>query len=450
MVQQTEILESPEARYLAWFERERGSLPGAGLAWADALRDDGMAAFARLGFPSRRVEAWKYTDLKALARIDFAPAPVTVNGVSEALASELARTRQATHCIVFVNGHFRADLSRLGDLPEGVRLASLATLLEAGDPVVANHLGHILAPEDRPLLNLNTALMEDGFVLELAPNAVVVEPIEVLYLTDRADGPIACHPRTLIVAGHNSQAAIVEVHRGVDDMAYFSNGAAEVTVGEGARLRHYRLQFEGAQAFHLSNTLARVGKDATYETFALTLGGALSRIEAYALLDGPGADCHLNGAYMGDVARHIDNTTLIDHAQPECRSRQVFQGVLDGRARGVFQGKIIVRRGAQHTDGHQLSRALLLSKGAEVDAKPELEIYADDVKCSHGATAGEIDDQALFYLRTRGIDETSARGLLIEAFIDEAIDEITIDAVRDRFAGAVGEWLGARGPEKME
>jgi Fe-S cluster assembly protein SufD len=215
-------------------------------------------------------------------------------------------------------------------------------------------------------------------------------------------------------------------------------------VGEGAHLDHDLMQAAGDRAAHVATTLVRIGKDATYDGFAFTLGAELSRAEVHAVLEGPGGDCRVDGAYLGRGGQHIDNTTLIEHASPHGRSRQVFKGVLDERARGVFQGKIVVRRGAQKTDGHQLSRALLLSEAAEIDAKPELEIYADDVKCSHGATAGEIDAEALFYLRSRGIDEDAARGLLVRAFLAEAIEAIPVEPVREEFIEAVAAWLEAR------
>ncbi len=432
------------APWLARFEAARRALPGAGRPWAEALRSRGMDGFAARGFPSRKVEAWKYTDLKKLAKVSFEPAPVAVDGLSDALRGELAALDPASISAVFVNGHFRPDLSSLSSLPEGARLTSLALLLERGDPLPAAHLDRVLGPGERPLQGLNTALMQDGFVLELATGVTVEAPIRLVFLTEASGPPIACFPRNLVVAGPNSAATLVETWRGLNDGAYFQNAVTEIVVAQGARLHHYRLQDEGCRAFHLAQSLIRLEAHASYDSFTLALGAEWSRAEAEARLDGPGGSLRIAGAYLARGSQHMDNTTLIDHAQPDCRSREVFKGVLDDRARGVFQGKILVRRGAQRTDGYQLNRALLLSKTAEIDSKPELEIYADDVKCSHGATAGEIDHDALFYLRARGIDETAARALLVEAFVQEAIEEVEVDAVREEFAAAVAGWLAAR------
>ena len=328
-----------------------------------------------------------------------------------------------------------ADLSVTDGLPEGATVASTADLLNGADPLLAEHLGRVTEAVGQPFLGLNTAFMQDGFVLHLRPGIVVEQPIRMVFLTDlEADAVAAANPRNLVVAEDNSQATLVEIHRGNDGTAYFTNAVTEISVAAGARLHHYKLQDEGDAALHLANLQVRLGRDATYDNFILSLGARLARNDIGAVLAATGIDCRLSGAYVARDSQHMDTTSFIDHAEPDCRSREVYAGVLDGRSRGVFQGKIVVRRDAQRTDGHQLNRALLLSKGAEIDSKPELEIYADDVKCSHGATAGEIDADALFYLRTRGIGEDEARALLIEAFLMEALEEISVPAVRDDFA----------------
>ena len=309
-------------------------------------------------------------------------------------------------------------------------------MLESGDPLLAEHLGRVAEGGDQPFLGLNTAFMQDGLVLRLAPGVVVERPIRMVFLTDPDSGAaVAAHPRNLVLAEDNSQATLVEIHRGADGAEYFTNAVTEIAVGAGARLHHYKLQDEGDRALHLANLQVSLGRDATYDNFILSLGARLARNDIRAALAATGIDCRLSGAYVARGSQHMDTTSFIDHAEPDCRSREVYAGVLDGRSRGVFQGKILVRRDAQRTDGHQLNRALLLSKGAEIDSKPELEIYADDVKCSHGATAGEIDAEALFYLRSRGIGEDEARALLIEAFLLEALEEIGDESVREEFAG---------------
>ena len=435
------------AAYRGQFQAARRTLPGAGQDWADTLRDTGMRRFEAAGFPTRRVEAWKYTDLRKLAKLDLQPAPATVNGLSPVLQVEAERAKAAAHSAVFVNGHFRADLSRLDTLPDGVRLAPLRQLLEAGDPLVAEHLGHVLAHavDNRPLLDLNTALMEDGFVLHLARGTVLEAPIRISMLTEHSETPIGVFPRNLIIAEPGSAASVVETHVSVDGTTSLGDSVTEVVVGDGARLRHYKRQEDGSSAHHLATILADIGRDATYDNFILTRGAELSRNDIHARLAGRGGDCRLCGSYLGDRKQVLDTTTVIEHASPDCTSRQVYKGVLGDAARGVFQGRVVVARDAQRTDGYQLSNALLLSPAAEIDAKPELEIYADDVKCSHGATAGEIDGDALFYLRCRGIGEAEARALLIEAFVREALEDLADEGVRAEFEQAVTGWLADLG-----
>lgn len=433
------------------FERARGGLPGAGTPWIDALRGGGLAAFRERGIPNRKVEAWKYTDLRRLTKLGFAPAPAADGPLPKGLAAKLAEVAGAAAdpLIVLVNGRFRADLSRLSDLPHGVEAMTLAEALAAGDDLLSSHLGQLIAANDKPFVGLNTAMMADGLVLRLKRDAVLDRPVRLVSIAVPGEGADAAaageapafFPRHLIVCGARSRATVIETHLGPAGATWLSNSVTEVTVGEGARLNHYRRQADGAGAFNIGTTLVRLSKDATYDGFALATGADLSRYELSAALDGPGGDCRINGAYLGRNGQQIDNTTFIDHVAPDCRSRQVYKGVLDDQARGVFQAKIGVRREAQRTDGHQLNKALLLSRGAEIDSKPELEIFADDVKCSHGATAGEIDRQALFYLRSRGIGEADARALLIEAFVRDAVEEIGDETAREEFDAAIRAWL---------
>ena len=435
----------------AGFEAARPALPGAGVEWAEALRLGGIAAFRSQGLPTRRWEFYKYTDLRGLANLALVPttasdaASISLPGWA---AAEVEAKAGAACLAVFVNGVFCADLSQLDNLPKGMRVASLARLLADGDPLARTHLNAGRSFDDRPLLALNAALMRDGLVVDLAAGVVVETPIELLHLSVPCGGSVVSHPRHLIVAGANAAATLVETAVGPDAAAYLHNAAHDIVVEEGGRLRHYRELRDGDQAHAVISAAVRLAKDATYDGFTLTLGAAVSRNDAQAQLAGPGGDVRISGAYLADGKQVVDNTIGVTHAMPDCRSRQVFKGVLDEAARGVFQGKIVVARDAQHTDGHQLNNVLLLSKTAEADSKPELEIFADDVRCSHGATSGEVDAEAIFYLRSRGIDEVEARALLVEAFVEEAIDEIQDSSVRDRFAGLVRRWLGARAERK--
>ena len=294
---------------------------------------------------------------------------------------------------------------------------------------------------DLPMATLNTGLLSDGLYLKLDDGVALDKPLHLVSIGTAREEPVSFHPRHLIVAGAGSVATIVESH--VGSGAYFSNSVSEVSVGDGAVLNHYKLQNEGPEAYHLAANLVRIADRAVYDNFVLQVGGNLARNEIRSEL-GERVECRLNGAYLACGEQHIDNTTFIDHAAPNSSSREVYKGVLDENARGVFQGKILVRQDSQKTDGHQLNKTLLLSPGTEIDTKPELEIYADDVKCSHGATTGELEEELLFYLRARGIDPQTARGMLVAAYVGEALDEIQAEAPRAAFQAVVDDWLESR------
>jgi Fe-S cluster assembly protein SufD len=423
-------------------DRLSGGAHGAAgaMPWLAKLRAEAGARFAEAGLPTPRLESWKYTNLRPLEKLDFAPSASTPISIDR-LPSLLPKG-QAAQRLVFVNGQYRADLSVGGDLPPGVEVGSLAEALARGDSKLADDLGHIAQDDlQLPLMDLNTANLSDGFLLRVGPGVRLDLPIEVVYLGAAPQGAQAFHPRGLIVMGEGSQAIVVEHHDGIDDGAYFANHVCEIRIGAKAALRHYAVQAESPAAIHLASVHTEVGADGVYDSFVMARGGRLSRRETRVRLAAPGAECHVNGVYMLRGEQHCDNTTIIDHLAPDTASREVFKGVIDERARGVFQGKIVVHPKAQKSDGHQLSRALLLSDSAEIDAKPELEIYADDVKCSHGATAGDIDREALFYLRTRGIGEEAARHMLIEAFLSDTINSLAAEGLCPALMSSVGHWL---------
>ena len=422
--------------WLEQYAAARATLPGAGLPWLAELREAGRDRFAVLGLPTNKLEAWKYTSLRPLSRIPFGPAPAPAAVLAPALLPD-------SHRIVFVNGRLEPEQSRLDQLPNGLYLSGLAQTLASAPELVQEDLGKVGGLNGHPMLALNTALMTDGLVLKISRNVLIETPIEVVYVTTAQEGSPALHPRNLIVAEAGSQATVIEHHIG-GSTTYMINGAAEIVLGDGATLHHYKVQEEGREAYHLFLNQVRIGREATYDSFVLSSGGRLARNQIEAAIEGPGAECRLNGAYMGRGRQHLDHTSLIDHAAPNARSRQVYHGVLDGQSRGVFQGQILVRQVAQKTDGYQLNRALLLSDGAEIDSKPNLEIYADDVKCSHGATVGDLDPNSLFYLRARGIPEAEARGLLIGAFLGEVIDALPVEAVHELLRARVETWLGAQ------
>ena len=304
--------------------------------------------------------------------------------------------------------------------------------------IVEKHLGRVAMLDRKALVALNTAYLAGGLVLHVAAGTRIETPVHLAFIGKAGDEHLVWHPRLLIVAEENAAVTVIETHSG--DGAYFSNGVTEVVVGEGAELRHYKIQNEDSRAFHIAAIEARVAARGLYESFILSLGAALSRNQLGILLAGEAAVCRVNGAYLLRGSQHADTTSIIDHAVPECTSSEVYKGVLDDRSRAVFQAKTIVRKDAQHSDGRQLNKTLLLSDRAEIDSKPELEIYADDVLCSHGATAGEIDENALFYLRSRGIEPEIARAMLVDAFVDEALGEISRGDLREDFRAAVAGW----------
>ncbi len=429
-----------DAPFLDQFEMVSARLPGVGTAWLDQLRSDALSRYETLGIPTPRTEAWKYTNLRRLARAGFVAAEA--GDATDALAIPEGVTElDGAYVAVFVNGRYSASLSSLDNLPRNAEVGSLAAKIAEDPASLESQLGRLGDYSSLPMASLNTALMADGLYFRLADGVALDRPLHVVSIGQADEEPLSFHPRHLISLGDGSTATIVESH--VGSGAYFSNGVSEIAVGQGAVLNHYKLQNEGPEAFHLSTNMVRLDDRAIYDGFVLQTGARLARNEIKAHL-GERVECRLNGAYLGSNEQHIDNTTFIDHAAPNSSSREVYKGVLDQSARGVFQGKILVRKDSQKTDGHQLNKTLLLSPGTEIDTKPELEIYADDVKCSHGATTGELEEESLFYLRTRGIDRETARGMLVAAFIGEALDEIQTEAPRVAFQAIVNGWLDRR------
>lgn len=406
------------------------------------LRATGRERFASLGLPTPRLEAWKFTNLAALGRIPFQVAPPESARISvDALPTVVPAGEPPSHRLVFVNGHWRPDLSSVGALPAGVVLSGMAAAQTSHPGLLEERLGRIGAVDGHAMLALNAAHAVDGAVVRIPPGVQLDRPIELVFIGAGSETPLSWHPRLLILAEAASRATVIEHHVGRGGHQTFGNLATELLIGTGASLRHYKAQREGAEAFHIATLTGRLEAGAAYEGFLLTLGARLARDEIRLTLDGPGASVVFGGAYLARGRQHSDITTMIDHARPGCSSRQLIKGVLDDEARGVFQGQVLVRPDAQRTDAHQLNRALLLSDSAQVDTKPELIIHADDVKCSHGATCGDLDDDAMFYLRARGIDRDAARALLIGAYVGEAIAGISEDPARVAFESLAAGWL---------
>jgi len=429
----TAIGTTGAAAFLARQEGLRARLPGAHLDWVVALRERAAAAFRAQGFPTRRVEAWKYTDLAALTGSVFGE-PLT--GVDDGLDLPATTNPRA----VFIDGRFRSDLSTLSGL--GYSVESLAATL----PAQAARLGAIARPEEQALAALNGMLFEDGAVITL-PAGVAGGVLELFSYATQSDRAPAYHPRHLVSLGEGASLTLIETAAGPAAARYLHNPVFEIEVAQGARMNHGRLQMEGQAAFFLSTVYARVATGGTYDNFTLNAGAKLARNEIHVALNGTKAEAHMNGVQLATDGQHLDTTTALDHAAPDCASRQTYKTVLSGRSRGVFQGKILVRQIAQKTDGYQMNQALLLSPDAEIDSKPQLEIYADDVKCSHGATVGALDSEQVFFLRARGIPEAQAKAMLVEAFLTEAVEAVADEDIRAALGTAVAAWWQRQGVE---
>ena len=422
------------------FSQARGRLPGDG-----AIAKQRAAAFdvfAKIGLPHRRIEDWKYTDLRALMR-DAKP----LAAPPDAAAKARAKTAGAllgdveTRRLVFVDGAFVVELSDVAGLEPGLTIGSLADALSNGDPTLSSHLGK-LAPAGDAAVALNTALMGDGAVIRIAAGSTIERPIHLLFVASAK--PAATFVRSLVVVEEGARAMLIESHEGPANSDYQVNAALEIFVGDEAHVDHVKIIGEGADALHVSTLAAAIGARARFNTFTFTAGGAVVRNQLFLKFDGEDTVAGIRGATLIKGRQHADTTLVADHAARGCQSREMFKTVLDGEAHGVFQGRIIVRPHAQKTDAKMMTRALLLSERAEADNKPELEIFADDVQCGHGATAGALDDDLKFYLMARGIPRPEAEALLIRAFLGEAIEGIEHAGLREALMDAVVAWLEAR------
>ena len=395
--------------------------------WLRELRTRGANRFTALGFPTVRQEEWRFTNVTPIADTSFRlgeAAPTNAAHLTKRVTVPSAAAR-----IVILNGHFAPELSSAEEFPTGLVAGSLARAIARGAPEVA-HLGQ-LPWEQSAFGALNTAFLDDGAFIAIPSGLVVDEPIQIIVINGGA-GKTMAHPRTLIVAGRDSQARVAQTFLGSAGECHFTNAVTEVAVDENAHLDLVTDQREIDTAYHIAAIQAGLQRNATFKSRAVTLGGKLVRNDILAVLGGEGAHCSLEGCYLVDGERLVDNHTTIDHATPHCTSHELYKGILDGRARAIFNGRIIVREDAQKTDAKQTNRALLLSDEAQINSNPQLEIFADDVKCTHGAAIGQLDEEAMFYLRARGLTLKDARDMLIHAYAGEVLQGITIDALRNQ------------------
>lgn len=415
---------------LADFARIAITLPGMRVPWLAQARNAALERFAQYGYPTARDEEWKYTSVAALEKRAFTAIVDSEpdGGAAAAMFDRLALEDQSGHLLVFVNGRHAPALSRIGKLPSGVALGSLADALEHAPEQLEPYLTD--AGSQTVFGALNTAFMADGAWLHIPRGVAVEDPIHLLFLNTASGSAI--HPRNVIVAEEGARATVIEHYAGADDAVYFNNAVTQIFAAGNAAVEHYKLQQESARAFHIAGIHARQRQDSRFESHSVTLGAALARNDITTLFDAAGCEATLNGLYLISGRQHADNHTCIDHAAPNGTSHEYYRGVLDGAARAVFNGKVIVRPGAQKTNARQANHNLLLSRDAEIDTKPQLEIHADDVQCAHGATIGQLDDTQLFYLRSRGIEEAIARNLLVHAFAHDVIERIRVQSLRNR------------------
>jgi Fe-S cluster assembly protein SufD len=426
--------------FVADFERAERSMSAVGPASLQRLREAAIQRFAALGFPTLEDEEWRFTPLAALTQNAF-----KLGERARADASQVQRLTfmpDDCHRLVFVNGRLVLMLSDVHGLPQGVVAGDLATALITHVQLIEAHLARYADYENHVFTALNTAFIQDGAFIYLPNNVVIDRPIYVVFVSVAGSDTKVSYPRTLIVAEHNSQARIVEAYAGPGADVYFTNAVTEIITGEGAILEYAKLQNESQRAFHVHALQMQMAKSSNVKSHTINLGGRLVRNEVNAVLDGDGCECTLNGLSIASGEQLVDNHTRIDHAKPHCASHELYKSILDGKARGIFNGKIYVHPDAQKTDAKQTNQTLLLSENAVIDAMPQLEIFADDVKCTHGATVGQLDAESIFYLRTRGIDKDAARALLTYAFANDIVGRLSVDSLRD----GLENWLIARNP----
>ncbi len=412
---------------------------GRTLPWLHRLREDAFARFCEVGFPTTKDEDWRFTNVAGIAKTVFHSASTAKLAPGDSAAW---RVDDVAATLVFINGHFDAELSEIGNLPKGVTVASLRERIESHPEEVERHLGRYADTKRDAFVALNTAFIGDGAYVHVARGVVVEAPIYLLYLSTRENAATMTHPRNLIVAEDEAQIAVIEDYASVGgESVVLSNAVTELVAGESTVAQHYLIEREHLKAYNVSTLRIQQGRSANVASHSLLLGGGLVRNNVHPVLAGEGGECLINGLFLGTGTQHLDNFMHVEHASPHCGSRQFYNGILDGQAHGVFHGRIVVHKDAQKTDAKQTNRNLLLSDDAQIDTKPQLEIYADDVKCTHGATIGQIEENALFYLQSRGISEQEAKKLLLMAFAEECVERMQSSVAREHIQHLVSEHL---------
>ncbi|MGA2229631.1 MAG: Fe-S cluster assembly protein SufD [Tepidisphaeraceae bacterium] len=427
----TQLVENKQV-HLSHYRSFSGKAFSVAGAFVKTLRQSGIEKFEATGFPNARQEDWRFTNFDPIARTPFVLADFSDSPATSQVAAQYAFGADAAAEIVLVNGHFDPRLSRLSRLPRGAVVVSLADAIESHTDLVEAALGKHAAIDRNPFIALNTGFLRDGAFIFVPRGAVVEKPIHVLVISTAGDVAAVSHPRVLVVAEANSEMSLVESYVGCSAGVSWTNAVTEIVVGEDARVDHCKLQQESQRAFHVAATHVKLAARSNFVSHSATLGAQLTRNDLSVVMAGPRAEATLNGLVVIGGRQHADNHTLLDHAEPNCPSHELYKHVLSDQASGVFKGKILVRQPAQKTDSKQTSKSLLLSDLASMNSQPSLEIYADDVKCTHGSTTGPVDEEMVFYLRSRGVGLEAARHLLTYAFAADITRRIRVAAVRQR------------------
>jgi Fe-S cluster assembly protein SufD len=412
--------------------------------WLAPVRKAGIASFADQGFPTLHDEDWRFTNVSPIAKLNFQLAKeVFVNGAESKLIDESAFAKLSGHRLVFVNGFFCAKLSSIKPVSGGVRIENLSAALAKDSALIEKHLGKYAHTASNTFAALNQAFFTDGAFIFVPQGVEVTEPVQLIYISSAKNSGETILPRNLIIAGANSKLTVVESYISTGNVAYFTNAVTEILAGENTAVEHVKLQDEAAEAFHIATIAGEFGRASNVNIHSFALGAKLSRNNIRANLAGEGLECILNGLYLTRNEQLADHHMIVEHAQPHCASHEYFNGILDDKSRGVFHGRIYVHPIAQKTDAKQTNKNLLLSDDATADTKPQLEIYADDVKCTHGATIGQLNDESIFYLRSRGLDTPTAKRMLIHAFAGEIIARVKHDSVREELDKLIWDRLEA-------
>ena len=419
--------------YLTSFKRFADNGAAKNPPWVRSIRQSGISHFAERGFPSTRHEEWKHTPVSPIVKLPFKPAfSCSLDGLTSEEIQRFTFEGMKCNLLVFLNGHYSPELSSLIPQSAGVRMGGLAAAISTDAVTVEQHLAHYARCDDNAFVALNTAFFSDGAFLLIPQGKVIEEPIHLLFIASARETESSIHPRNLIIAQPNSQATIIESYVSRADTAYSTNAVTEIAVGDSAVIEHCKIQSESLAGFHIATIQAHLDRASSVISHSISLGARWARNNINLVLDAEGIDCILNGLYLANGKQLVDHHTVVDHQKPHCSSHEFYHGILDGRSKGVFNGKIFVRKDAQKTDAKQTNKNLLLSDEAMIDTKPQLEIFADDVKCTHGATVGQLDEEAIFYLQSRGIGYSEARQMLTLAFASDIIHRIKIEAVREQ------------------